>query len=47
MSRLLLLLLLTMNSQVSIAYNDLYVVPFPSIIDQNGDGSRINPYSSL
>ncbi len=25
----------------------LYVVPFPSIIDNNGDGSLAHPYSSL
>ncbi len=35
------------SSNISPISRQWYVVPFPSIIDNNGDGSLAHPYSSL
>ncbi len=49
----LLILLLCINGPIGCLCTtlplstELYVVPFPSLIDNNGDGSLAHPYSSL
>lgn len=40
----LLIVLFTNNSLINALSNQLYVVPFPSLIDTNSDGSLAHPY---
>ena len=43
----LLLMLSIIDRSASVLSKQLYVVPFPSIVNTDGDGSFIHPYSSL